>query len=73
MRSDDAVLLDRHGASHTKVEKIVLKTKENLWKINLNFVNDMHMIYIHLIIIVIIVLRKSRGTLLSCRPSPYRD
>jgi hypothetical protein len=55
------VLLDRHTASQAKVEKSVLIMKETLWKNNLNFVKDVPMIYVSLIIIVVIVSEKKIG------------
>jgi hypothetical protein len=35
--------------------------KETLWKNHFNFVKDMHMIYVHFIIVVIIISKKKIG------------
>jgi hypothetical protein len=43
--------------------------KETLWKNNLNFVNDVLVTYINLIVIVVIVSEKQWEALLSYRPS----
>jgi len=43
--------------------------RETLWKNNINFVKDVPVVYINLIILVIIVSEKKYKALLSCRPS----
>ena len=63
------VLRDLHAASNAEVEKNLLVMKQTLWKNNLNFVNDVCMLYVHFITILIIVFEKKREALLSYLPS----
>jgi hypothetical protein len=50
------------------VKKNVLKTKETLWKNNLNFVKDVSIIYVNFITTVLTVTEKKKETLLLCHP-----